>query len=80
MRQRKKEADPLVSRYEYDDSAVVVADLGVPEGETSVDVVDDTAIVVVETPEGSVEREFDVPAGAARAYINNGVVTVEVDR
>ena len=46
---------------------------GVLDG--SVDIVDGTAIVVV----GDEHYEFEVPAGASRAVMNNGVVTVELE-
>ncbi len=64
-----------VRRYEYDDAVVLVADMG-PGVEGSVDVVDETALVVT----GDEQFEFPVPAGDAAASISNGVVTVEVDR
>lgn len=70
--------DVFARRYEYDDETVLAIDLGVTEGETSVDVVDGTAIVVVETPEGERQEEFDLPAEEARAFIRNGVLTIEV--
>ncbi|MFB6217833.1 MAG: hypothetical protein ABEH77_01445 [Halobacteriaceae archaeon] len=74
------EADEsVVRRYSDGDSDVVVADLGAAAN-ASVDVVDGTAIVVVEDGAGSVERELDLPPDAATAHINNGVVTVEVER
>jgi hypothetical protein len=66
-------ADAAVRRYEYEDESVVVADFGRVEG--SVDLVDGTAIVVVDDE----QHEFEVPAGAARALMNNGVVTIEVE-
>jgi hypothetical protein len=67
------DADGPVRHYEYDDESVLVADFGPTEG--SVDVVDGTAIVVVDGE----QFEFDVPTGEARATMNNGVVTVEVE-
>lgn len=66
--------DGVVRRYDYDDSAVLVADFGPAEG--SVDVVDETAIVIVDDE----QYEFEVPAGASRGIMNNGIVTVEVER
>lgn len=65
--------DP-VRRYEYDDAVVLAADLG-PGVDGSVDVVDETALVVA----GDEQFEFPVPAGEAAASISNGVVTVEVE-
>jgi len=61
-------------RREYDDRVEFVADFG-PSGHSSVDVVGDTVIVVT----GDDHYEFDVDAGA-RAFITNGVLTIEVNR
>jgi len=70
----------LVERYDYDDESVVVADTSLPDERVSVDVVDGTAILVVDGPEET-QYELDLPTGeVARAFINNGIVTVEVER
>jgi hypothetical protein len=66
--------DTVARRYDYDDQVVFVADLG-PGREGSVDILGDTAIVVVDDE----QYEFEIPAGEARGSIANGVVTVEVD-
>ncbi|MFC6904120.1 Hsp20/alpha crystallin family protein [Halalkalicoccus tibetensis] len=71
--------DVFARRYEYDDEAVIALDLGVEASDASVDVVDGTAIVVVETPEGERQEEFDLPNEQARAFIRNGVLTIEVN-
>lgn len=68
------DSDALVRRYEYDDEALLVADFGHTEG--TVDLLDGTAIVVVDDE----QYEFDVPANASRGIMNNGIVTVEVGR
>lgn len=66
--------DAPVRRFEYDDgTAVLAADLGAV-ADASVDVVDGTAIVVTESD----QYDLTVPAGDARAFIKNGVLTVEV--
>ena len=66
--------DVPVRRFEYDDGTnVLAADLGVGR-DVSVDVVDETAIVVA----GSDQYDLEVPAGDAQAFIKNGVLTVEV--
>ena len=67
------DVDGVVRQYEYERESVVVADFGGVDG--SVDVVDGTAIVVV----GDEHHEFEVPPGASRAVMNNGVVTVELE-
>jgi hypothetical protein len=71
-RQQFAEQDVDVRRYEYDDSVVLAADFGHTES-ASVDVVDDTVIVVVDGKQYDVEFEGD-----AQAFIRNGVLTIEV--
>ncbi|AKH97914.1 DUF7127 family protein [Halanaeroarchaeum sulfurireducens] len=68
----------LYRQYDYGDETVFVADLGASGMNASVDVIGGTAIVVLDTPEGSEQYEFDVPAGDAHTFISNGVLTVEV--
>jgi len=66
--------DVGLSRHEYDDSVVFAADFG-PGQDASVDLLDDTVIVVV----GDEQYELEIE-GDTRAFIKNGVLTVEVDR
>lgn len=73
--QRFARDDGFVRRYEYDDQYVLVTDVG-PETDASVDVVDGTAILVLDEH----QYEFEVPDGEAQAFMKNGVVTVEVER
>jgi hypothetical protein len=61
-------------RHEHDDRVEFVAEFG-PQDHSAADVVGDTVIVVV----GDEQYEFDVEADA-RAFITNGVLTIEVDR
>jgi len=68
------EDDAALSRHEYDDTLVLAADFG-PGRNVSVDVLDDTVIVVV----AGEQYDLDVD-GAAQAFIKNGVLTIEVDR
>lgn len=65
-----------IRRFEYDDAVVLAADIGV--GNTSVDVVGDTVIIIADGE----QHEFPLPEGAddARGQVNNGVLTVEVSR
>jgi len=74
--------DAPARRFDYDDETVLVADLGAGSDEgVSVDVADETVLVVVEDGDEPLQHEFDVPDGSvAKALINNGVVTVEVER
>jgi hypothetical protein len=68
------DTDGMARTYEYDDETVLVADFGAADGH--VDVVDGTAIVVVDGE----QHEFEVPEGSSRAIMNNGIVTIEVER
>jgi hypothetical protein len=70
----RDDVDGMVRQYEYDDESVLVVDFGPVDG--SVDVVDGTAIVVFDDE----QHDFDVPEGTARAEMNNGIVTIEVER
>ena len=75
-RQRFVDGEFVGRRYDYDDRTVLVADFGAGT-EGTVDLVGETAIVVV----GDDQYEFEVPTGvAARASVNNGVLTLEVDQ
>jgi len=68
-------SDDTLRRYEYDDRVVYAADIGSDAGETTVDVVDSTVMIV----NGTEQADFDIAeTGAAEATINNGVLTVEV--
>ncbi|WP_232702409.1 DUF7127 family protein [Halobacterium wangiae] len=73
-------SDAVARRYDYGDEQVLVADLGVTDDEATVDVVEDTVILVVEDEGEPVQHEFETPEGTVeKAFINNGVVTVEVE-
>ena len=62
-----------VRRFEYNDGVVLAADVGVAD-DTSVDVVDDTVILVA----GDEQYEQPLPESDARAFMNNGVLTIEL--
>jgi hypothetical protein len=62
-----------VSRFEYEDSVVLAADFGYVDS-SSVDVVDDTVIVVADGEQYDIDLDGD-----ARAFMKNGVLTIEVD-
>jgi hypothetical protein len=71
---RQFEAEGIdARRFEYEDSVVLAADFG-PAADATVDVVGGTAIVVA----GDEQYEFELGEGA-RAFITNGVLTIEVD-
>ena len=78
--QIERDADLAFERYEYEDSVVVAADVAALDGDVTVDVVDGTAIVVVDTERGTVERDLELPAGDAQAFNKNGVVSIEVNQ
>ncbi|MFW6017646.1 MAG: DUF7127 family protein [Halapricum sp.] len=72
---QRLDEDVPVSRYEYEDSVVLAADLDTTEA--SVEIVGDTVIVV----DGIDQYDLSLPEGEdARAFIRNGVLTVEVSR
>lgn len=54
-------------------TAAIVVDFGPEAGDIAIDVVDDTAIVVV----GDDHFEFELPDDAGDLSANNGVLTVE---
>ncbi|WP_458205366.1 DUF7127 family protein [Haladaptatus sp. NG-SE-30] len=68
----------IARRYSYDEDEVIVADFGAAN--ISVDVLDDVAILVVERDDEEFQTELELPDGKAQAFINNGVVTIEVRR
>jgi hypothetical protein len=73
--QRFAERDVVARQYQYADGDVLAFDLGAGAA-GAVDVVDGTLMVVVDDE----QFETDLPEGrAAKATINNGVVTVEMD-
>ncbi|MFC6952805.1 DUF7127 family protein [Halorubellus litoreus] len=61
-------------RYVYDDAVVVAADLEFTDAD--VDVLGDTVIVV--RPDGE-QFELSVPSTPTRAFIRNGVLTIEME-
>ena len=68
----------FVRRYERADRWVVAADLPVDGEALDVDVVDDTAIVVMDHGDRVREAELSLPGPATAVETNNGVLTVEV--
>ena len=70
----------FLRRYEYDDHWVVAAELGVADDAIDVDVLGTTAIIVVDTPEGVRETEFELPGPAADITVRNGVLSITVSK
>jgi hypothetical protein len=67
------EDERFVRRYDYDDEWVIAADLGVDGGRLDVDVVGETAIVLVDE---ETAMEFDLPGSVESVDTNNGVLVV----
>ena len=72
--------DRIVRRYEYDDSWVLAADVGLASEDIDVDVVGTTAIVVAETEDEISEAEFELPGPDASVTTNNGVLIITVEK
>ena len=75
LQQFADQNDGTLRRYEYDNGTIFAADLGTAD-KASVDMVDQTAIVVV----ADEQFEFEVPAedGDVQTALNNGILTIEV--
>lgn len=69
-----------VRQYEYDNSYVIAADLGVPDDDIDVDILGETAIVVIETDGEVNEAEFELPGTGGDAVVNNGILTITVEK
>lgn len=70
----------FVRRYDYDDRWVIAVDLPAEDDAVDVDVVDRTAIVVLDLGDRVAEAEFDLPGPATTVETNNGVLTIEVEK
>ena len=68
----------FLRRYEYDDSWVIAADLGVSEDDVDVDIVGETAILVVDAGDRVTDTEFELPGEDAAVETRNGVLTITV--
>ena len=77
IEQFAREDGQMTRQYEYDDGSVVAVDFGAAGADASVDVVDDTVIVVLADD----QYELEVPEHAPdpQAFIRNGVLTVELE-
>jgi hypothetical protein len=67
------EDERFVRRYDYDDEWVIAADVGVGDDRLRVDVVGETAIVLVDE---ETAMEFDLPGSVESVDTNNGVLVV----
>lgn len=73
--QHVRRKDRFIRRYDYDDKTTIAADLGAETTGVSVEVLDD-AVLVVDGNE--VQYEFDLPQGDAEAFMENGILTIDV--
>ena len=67
------EDERLVRRYDYEDGWVIAADVGVADDRLAAEIVDETAIVLVDE---QTELEFDLPGSVESVDTNNGVLVV----
>lgn len=67
------EEEITISNREYNGESVIAVDFGPVAGKPSVDVVDGTAIVIVDEK----QFEFDVPADADEVTVNDGILTIK---
>ncbi|ESS07918.1 MAG: hypothetical protein A07HN63_02424 [uncultured archaeon A07HN63] len=70
----------LLRRYEYDDQWVLAADLAVGDDSVEYDIIGDTLILVVDDEGDVTETELDLPGEDADVTVNNGVLTVQVEK
>ncbi len=73
LKETLREQDFESRRFEYDDRTEYVVDFGAGV-EATVDVVDETAIVIAD----GTQYDLDIPADA-QAFMSNGVLTIEVE-
>ncbi|OAQ54021.1 hypothetical protein HTG_00405 [Natrinema mahii] len=72
-----REEGQVARRYEYDDATVMAVDFGTGVEDVSVDVVDDTVIVVL--ADDQYEVELPATAEDAHTFMKNGVLTIELE-
>ncbi|MDG5759792.1 hypothetical protein QA600_10615 [Natronococcus sp. A-GB1] len=64
--------DAVVREIEDENGNVITVDFGSDAADMSVDVVDETVIVVMDDR----QFQFDLPAGATEVSANNGILTI----
>ncbi|WP_247001238.1 Hsp20/alpha crystallin family protein [Halosolutus gelatinilyticus] len=67
----------MARRYEYDDRMVLAVDFGSAGADASVDLVDDTVIVVANGEQYEIELPED--AADAHTFMKNGVLTIDLE-
>lgn len=66
----------FLRRYDYGTEWIVAAEIGVEDDDIDVDVVGETAIVVVETDDRLFETELELPGSDADVSVRNGILTL----
>lgn len=66
----------VIRNEEYDEENVLAVDFGPTVGELSLDIVDDTAIVVADEK----QFEFEIPDDADGVTVNDSILTIKQDR
>lgn len=64
--------DAVVRQIEDDGASAITVDFGPDAADMSIDIVDDTVIVVTSDR----QFEFDLPDGASDVTVKNGVLTI----
>ena len=72
--------DRFLRRYDYGDHWVIAADLRVADENVDVDLVGQTAIIVVTDGDRVLETEFELPSSGAEVFMKNGVITITGDK
>lgn len=72
--------DRFVRRYEYDEHWLLAVDLAVDDEQVDVDVVGSTAILVIDHGDRLSEVEFELPGTDPDVTMNNGVLTITVNK
>jgi hypothetical protein len=72
--------DRLLREYDYETEWVLAADLPVDDDSVQYDTIGDTLILVIDDNGQVSETELDLPGSDADVTVNNGVLTVQVDK
>jgi hypothetical protein len=72
--------DRLLREYDYETEWVLAADLPVDDDSVQYDTIGDTLILVIDDDGQVSETELDLPGPDADVTVNNGVLTVQVDK
>ena len=77
-----EQEDVTITTRSYDEEQIIAVDFGPTGGEPSLDIIDGTAIIVVESKDPSRsddadQFEFDIPADANEVTVNDGILTIK---